>query len=1292
MADTETFSAMQFWKTVEKKNAAIVSKSAPVAKKFTMLKPPPDPEDEQKGQVEWDEQNVTDAFDFWKKKAIEIKDDSESKSNYRKSVINVRTSVTLEASMPRHPSTTSTTTTTSTSTSTSPSTSTQSLSDALAPQTATGTVAETRSDDQSQKDGHAPSVVDDQLQQLKNAVQTVKLDDDQMMQPVLLDQAADVSSSGSVEDSSSSDLDSAEEISDDEYSEDMIKNVSELEGRFDLSDQTPTIQTTAAVPPAAHADLHHPTQHTLPSDSPIRMQFHQTEPLNVNHPSAVPITPPKTTPKNSPKRSILPKSASKSISSKDKADAGQLSGTPPSSDKPPKESKDKKPKKEKTKVDKTEKERLKQEKRDKKNGSKKSSTIETNATKAPPVNESKIKNVVEIESVPRVFRVRLTKLFAVDDGLPQFISSALTFLTNFDIIDVAMIFQDAHLDPIVKGVRASADETQIDFSKINSPRVVGGLLRMFFAELPQPLFNTKFYNNLLDIHDITKPEVKLQDLRSLIWSLSILRRNFLQLFVTFLTQKYVNKATNKAQTITILASTFGPTFFRPADAKLANSNMALREESLRIIIENLDYLFTEAKDPDIVFKNEDGKLLVSEATIDKLVDKATDLFYHHCDAYFSLVFFVTHNLFITPNDLVDKLIALYKENHIESSKKKWKKTRSSKKEEKISEAVKLWVDYCYRELREDKKLSQKILKGFPHLEAALSSRLSNKAFAFSDILKVPKHFHSRKGSGSFDNLLLMCTSGKDQALIATEIAEQATLADFQVFANLRSSDWVRLVQGSVDAPMSPNLTKAIKRSAEWTQWTMGEILQVEDKIQRVMTISLMVEVATICCTDLCNFNVAIAILNALNNHHIKRLTASWDAVPKDTVTKLNNLNNLLSPWLKLHANSYQQIVGALGTPCVPHFATIKSLLQQFDTSMPTKTADGAHINVDKLRHTFLMVSEMQKLQQRAYPIKATKLLFQFQELNAPNMDLLAEWSLKIEPPPQSKNKRFTVPAADDLAQVTWQENIAKTFAKPLAQTSTGIDLPRLACFFTIGQQAINTGSKVTDIHAVVQSLAKLMLNDSDVPTPETPLAEHLDRLDKSYQTYIPFTTPGDADVKRDLLRYLEEVVGAESKVVNALKCCNQAIIAPAVIELTLKIAKSLQFMDAQGGWRIEVERNETNNIVVRHRKRQKSRSTDNKEQYEFEWSLSLMLDDTCKSIASSDIKIQSITLSPETSEAVKEQLKSTLSPYFISSDCIKEGMVTASPPLVPAASNSNNNSSSNIGDQLQSSPPPTTNE
>jgi len=100
---------------------------------------------------------------------------------------------------------------------------------------------------------------------------------------------------------------------------------------------------------------------------------------------------------------------------------------------------------------------------------------------------------------------------------------------------------------------------------------------------------------------------------------------------------------------------------------------------------------------------------------------------------------------------------------------------------------------------------------------------------------------------------------------------------------------------------------------------------------------------------------------------------------------------------------------------------------------------------------------------------------------------------------------------------------------------------------------------------------------------------------------------GTGDPSLSLNDFLEQVVGADSKVVHVLKGCNQSILAPGVLKLKFTVGNAYPFKDMRGSCRIDVHV-EDNQICITHLKRERSFEDDPAEYFEFEWSLKLIYD------------------------------------------------------------------------------------
>jgi len=152
---------------------------------------------------------------------------------------------------------------------------------------------------------------------------------------------------------------------------------------------------------------------------------------------------------------------------------------------------------------------------------------------------------------------------------------------------------------------------------------------------------------------------------------------------------------------------------------------------------------------------------------------------------------------------------------------------------------------------------------------------------------------------------------------------------------------------------------------------------------------------------------------------------------------------------------------------------------------------------------------------------------------------------------------------------------------------------------------------------------------------------------KKFWKYIPKCAEKIRDVSREISKLLEEVLGETSVTVLILKACNQAIIAPAVIELTMNVAPKLSFKDG-GGWRISITIQEEM-VIVTHWKKQGHvpRPPETLLFEYFEWKLSITFDrkNNCTPV-NFDFTLSDIKFAAGVEEPRKAQIMDILTTYF----------------------------------------------
>jgi len=158
--------------------------------------------------------------------------------------------------------------------------------------------------------------------------------------------------------------------------------------------------------------------------------------------------------------------------------------------------------------------------------------------------------------------------------------------------------------------------------------------------------------------------------------------------------------------------------------------------------------------------------------------------------------------------------------------------------------------------------------------------------------------------------------------------------------------------------------------------------------------------------------------------------------------------------------------------------------------------------------------------------------------------------------------------------------------------------------------------------------------------------EYALNLVQNFGNYVVIDGAKDRDMSREIAKLVGEYLGKESKVVKVLKACNQAIIAPAVIELTLNVCTKVPFKDA-GGWRMELSKNPDGLITVTHVKQQKQLSSKKEEEFTFEWHLEIILDEAMTGLSDVFLSIPKLNFGPTVSQSTMEGIQYTFAPYLV---------------------------------------------
>jgi len=238
-------------------------------------------------------------------------------------------------------------------------------------------------------------------------------------------------------------------------------------------------------------------------------------------------------------------------------------------------------------------------------------------------------------------------------------------------------------------------------------------------------------------------------------------------------------------------------------------------------------------------------------------------------------------------------------------------------------------------------------------------------------------------------------------------------------------------------------------------------------------------------------------------------------------------------------------------------------------------------------------------------IQALLVLFVFILIVTKKYLWITQFASNLFKEPAPPVRRYDFNSGGDLLT-----EIGSKWTKPYHTLPVHVDIPRLArkiAIYANGDGVLSAQSDDKSAYTQVQDGAKqdyLIIRDIIVTLSKV-LGEPKTQQDNITERFPSFFGTGDPSLS--LNDFLEQVVGANSKVVNVLKACNQSILAPGVLKLKFTVGNAYPFKDMRGSWRIDIHVDD-DKLCVTHLKRERSFEDDPADYFEFEWSLKLIFD------------------------------------------------------------------------------------
>nr|XP_015838148.1 PREDICTED: guanine nucleotide-releasing factor 2 isoform X5 [Tribolium castaneum] len=320
-------------------------------------------------------------------------------------------------------------------------------------------------------------------------------------------------------------------------------------------------------------------------------------------------------------------------------------------------------------------------------------------------------------------------------------------------------------------------------------------------------------------------------------------------------------------------------------------------------------------------------------------------------------FLTTYRTFITPLDLITKLIRRY--DHF-SFKPNNKKLRS----EAFALIVRVVNDLTVSDL--DDQLQCKLMHFVQQLISSGEITLA-KALRVKHLERYEAKQMSLKYTNVVTSLSLTARTSTLLDFKSEQIAEQMTLLDADLFMKIEIPEVLIWAQEQ-NEERSPNLTRFTEHFNKMSYWARTRILTAEGKDVRekyfLKFIKIMKHLRKIN-----NFNSYLALLSALDSAPIRRL--EWQKHVQEGLKEYCALIDSSSSF-----RAYRVALAETQPPCIPYIGLVLQDLTFVHIGNSNLLPDGT-INFSKRWQQYNIVENMKKFKKGIYTFKKQERIIQF---------------------------------------------------------------------------------------------------------------------------------------------------------------------------------------------------------------------------------------------------------------------------------------------------------------------------
>eukprot|EP01099_Mayorella_cantabrigiensis_P002786 TRINITY_DN2238_c0_g1_i1.p1 TRINITY_DN2238_c0_g1~~TRINITY_DN2238_c0_g1_i1.p1 ORF type:complete len:767 (-),score=215.63 TRINITY_DN2238_c0_g1_i1:41-2341(-) len=435
---------------------------------------------------------------------------------------------------------------------------------------------------------------------------------------------------------------------------------------------------------------------------------------------------------------------------------------------------------------------------------------------------------------------------------------------------------------------------------------------------------------------------------------------------------------------------------------LKDGNLLLdpTQELYLVAVPNPENTNEDADNSDIRFsekKEGDQYPQIKAGTVNKLVERLT--FQKYPDMAFQKAFLLTYRSFMTPMDLMEKLILRFcispagDPTHTELEF--FRKTVQTPVQLRVVNVLRNWLENFWRDFDDDvkksflsavdnvvnyvnPKLGSNLLQAFQKKEQNSLSKTIQHVQKPPPAPKLPKNID---GPLTFDDL------------DATELARQLTLLEHRLYKAIQPKELLHQAWSKKDKETrSPNVLSMIRMFNKISNWVCSEIVGTSDLPSRATKLGKFIQIAKEC-YQFNNFNGTLEIVAALGNSAVFRLKKTWE---EESVKKSLEDLEAMKQLMELNYRKFREELHNANPPCIPYIGIFLTDLTFTEDGMPN-TLEGKLINFAKLRQVAEKIQEIQQYQNDSYNFTEIAQIQKYlNDIQEADDDTLYKQSQKIE--------------------------------------------------------------------------------------------------------------------------------------------------------------------------------------------------------------------------------------------------------------------------------------------------------